>query len=282
MLTCLAAGLTPLEIILNGISKDTDVAGGGRHMSNHFAKPAIDIQNVSSCTGNHAQHAVGLARAVKTYGSDAVVFCSQGESSVSEGYVYEAVNGASLEKLPVVFVIQDNGYGIAVPKSDQTANADVCDNFTGFLQPADRQVRRQGPGGFHAGHAGGPGLRAHPGPARPWSTPTACASAATPTATSTSSTAPPRSWPRPGPRIPCRASARYCLAHGVAEAELEADRGGATWRSYNAASDAALKAPDPDPASIYEYVVPEPWVSRGLPGRAAPASGDAGPRPDGR
>ncbi len=163
LLTCLAAGLTPLEIILNGISKDTDVAGGGRHMSNHFAKPEVGIQNVSSCTGNHAQHAVGLARAVKTYGSGAVVFCSQGESSVSEGYVYEAVNGATREQLPVVFVIQDNGYGIAVPKSDQTANEDICDNFTGFLQPEDRQVRRQGPGGRHARHGRGPGLRAHRG-----------------------------------------------------------------------------------------------------------------------
>ena len=81
LLTCLAAGLTPEEIILNGISKATDAAGGGRHMSNHFAKPSIGIQNVSSLTGNHTQHAVGLARAVKTYGRDAVVFSSQGESS---------------------------------------------------------------------------------------------------------------------------------------------------------------------------------------------------------
>jgi 2-oxoisovalerate dehydrogenase E1 component len=132
LLTCLAAGLTPLEVILNGISKDGDVAGGGRHMSNHFAKPGFNIQSVSSATGNHALHAVGLARAVKTYKSDAVVFNSQGESSVSEGYVYEAINGASREKLPVIFVIQDNGYGISVPKKDQTANEFVCDNFVGL------------------------------------------------------------------------------------------------------------------------------------------------------
>ena len=50
MLSCLAAGLTPEEIILNGISKATDPASGGRHMSNHFAKPEIGIQNVSSLT----------------------------------------------------------------------------------------------------------------------------------------------------------------------------------------------------------------------------------------
>lgn len=132
MLTSISAGLTAEEIIFNGISKDTDVAGGGRHMSNHFAKPEWNVHNVSSCTGNHTLHAVGLGRAVKKYKSKGVVFSSQGESSVSEGYVYEAINGASNEQLPVVFVFQDNGYGISVPKKDQTANRKVADNFRGM------------------------------------------------------------------------------------------------------------------------------------------------------
>jgi len=133
MLSSLSAGLTAEEIILNGISKATDLASGGRHMSNHFAKPAWNIHNVSSCTGNHASEAAGTGRAMKRYNHQGVVFSSQGESSVSEGYVYEAINGASVEKLPVVFVFQDNGYGISVPKSDQTANPKVADNFSGFL-----------------------------------------------------------------------------------------------------------------------------------------------------
>jgi 2-oxoisovalerate dehydrogenase E1 component len=132
MLTALSAGITAEEIILNGISKDTDVAGGGRHMSNHFAKPEWNIHNSSSCTGNHAQHATGAGRAIKKYKAPGVAISSQGESSVSEGYVYEAINGASNEKLPVIFVIQDNGYGISVPKKDQTANRKVADNFSGF------------------------------------------------------------------------------------------------------------------------------------------------------
>jgi 2-oxoisovalerate dehydrogenase E1 component len=132
MLTVISAGLTTEEIICNGISKDTDVAGGGRHMSNHFAKPAWNIHNVSSSTGGHAQHATGTGRAFKKYDHKGVVISSQGESSVSEGYVYEAINGASNEKVPVIFVIQDNGYGISVPKADQTANRKVANNFTGF------------------------------------------------------------------------------------------------------------------------------------------------------
>lgn len=133
MLTAVAAGVSAEEIILNGISKATDLASGGRHMSNHFAKPEWNIHNVSSCTGNHTLHAAGVARAMKRYKHKGVAISSQGESSVSEGYCYEAINGASCEKLPVVFVFQDNGYGISVPKRDQTANERVADNFSGFL-----------------------------------------------------------------------------------------------------------------------------------------------------
>lgn len=132
LMTSLAAGITPYEIILNGLSKEGDVAGGGRHMSNHFAKPTIGIQNVSSCTGNHAPHAAGVAKAIKYYKSDAISFYSGGESACSEGYFYEAVNGATVAKLPVIFVIQNNGYGISVPLHEASANPIVSDNFSGF------------------------------------------------------------------------------------------------------------------------------------------------------
>ncbi|HZS09068.1 MAG TPA: thiamine pyrophosphate-dependent enzyme [Blastocatellia bacterium] len=132
MLTSLAAGITPYEIVLNGLSKADDVAGGGRHMSNHFGKPSIGIQNVSSATGNHASQAVGLARGIKYYKDDAIAFSSQGESSTAEGYVFEAFNGASREQVPVIFVVQNNGYGISVPTSEQTANLIVSDNYRGI------------------------------------------------------------------------------------------------------------------------------------------------------
>ncbi|WP_302568658.1 alpha-ketoacid dehydrogenase subunit alpha/beta, partial [Culturomica massiliensis] len=132
MLTALSAGITAEEIILNGISKATDPGSGGRHMSNHFAKPEWHIENVSSATGTHDLHAVGVARAMVYYGHKGVAITSHGESSTSEGFVYEAINGASTECLPVIFVIQDNGYGISVPKNEQTANRKVADNFSGF------------------------------------------------------------------------------------------------------------------------------------------------------
>lgn len=132
MLTALSAGMTAEELILNGTSKATDPGSGGRHMSNHFAKPEWHIENVSSATGTHDLHAAGVARAMVYYGHKGVAITSHGESSVSEGFVYEAINGASNERLPVIFVLQDNGYGISVPKKDQTANRKVADNFSGF------------------------------------------------------------------------------------------------------------------------------------------------------
>ena len=130
--TNLAAGVTPYELFLNGLSRDEDPCSGGRHMSNHFGKPAIGIQNVSSCTGNHTLHAAGVARGIKYYETGACAISSQGESSASEGYCFEAYSGASREMLPVVFVIQNNKYGISVPVTEQSSSPNVADNFRGI------------------------------------------------------------------------------------------------------------------------------------------------------
>lgn len=130
--TNLSAGVTPYELFLNGLSRDADPCSGGRHMSNHFGKPAIGIQNVSSCTGNHTLHAAGVARAIKHYKSDGVAISSQGESSASEGYCFEAFSGASRELLPAIFVLQNNGYGISVPVEQQSSSKNVADNFRGI------------------------------------------------------------------------------------------------------------------------------------------------------
>ena len=89
LLTGYAAGISVEEIVMNGISKAGDVASGGRHMSNHIAKPSIRIQNVSSATANHSLHAVGVARAAKKYDGDEIAFASFGDSSASEGYVLD-------------------------------------------------------------------------------------------------------------------------------------------------------------------------------------------------
>ncbi len=132
LLTTLSAGLTAEEIILNGLSKATDLTGGGRHMSNHFAKQQWNIHNVSSAVATQDMHAAGAAWAIKYYKGKGVAIASHGEASAAEGFVYEAINGAATEKLPMILVIQDNGYGISVPKLEQTGNPRISDNFAGI------------------------------------------------------------------------------------------------------------------------------------------------------
>lgn len=259
LLTCLAAGLTPYEIILNGISKKDDPSSGGRHMSNHFGKPEIGIQNVSSLTGNHTQHATGLGRAVKHYGSDAVVFSSQGESSLSEGYCYEAIVGADKEKLPVVFVIQDNGYGISVPKRDQAANEHLCDNFAGL--PNLRIVKCDGLDVMDSLRAMGEAIAyaaSGAGPAMVYATCVRIGS---------HSNSDRHEWYRDEAELaearaqdPLPRFRAHCLKHGLSEADLQALEA-ENLAAYNEASDQALRAADPDPASIFDFVVPEGWVS---------------------
>ena len=258
MTTCLAAGITVEEILLNGMSKQTDVASGGRHMSNHFAKPEIYIQNVSSCVANHCQHAAGLGRAIRAYRGTSVVFCSFGESSVSEGYVYEAVNGCSRERLPVVFVVQDNGYGISVPKTDQTANRFPSDNFSGFpnlrivhcdgkdVLDSVRAMREavafvKGGAGAAVVHAECVRIHSHSNSDRHelYRSPEELAAAR-------------ESDPLPRLR-------RLLVESGsFSEPEVEAVEV-ENLRHYEEAADRARHAPDPEPESIHRFVTPPAW-----------------------
>ncbi|MBR9979129.1 MAG: 2-oxoisovalerate dehydrogenase, partial [Bacteroidetes bacterium] len=132
LMTVLAAGMTVEEIVLNGLSKATDTASGGRHMSNHFAKPAMRIQHVSSRTCGHSLHAVGVARAIRRFDGDELSFYSSGGAATSEGNFYEALSGACREALPVVFVLQNNGYDISYPVHEQHGNNNIANDFHGF------------------------------------------------------------------------------------------------------------------------------------------------------
>ncbi len=271
LLTCLAAGITPEEILLNGISKATDVAGGGRHMSNHFGKPSIGIQNVSSLTGNHTQHAVGLARAVKYYNRDCVVFCSQGESSLSEGYCFESINGADREKLPLVFIVQDNGYGISVPKRDQSANVHICDNFSGFSNL--KIVKCNGLDFMDSMRAMEESLayvRTGAGPAMVYATCVRIHSHSNSDRHELYRDEAERAEAKdkdPLPRF-----REFCFDHGLSEDELEAIETDNRAR-YLAAHELAMAAPSPDPASIHDFVIPAGWVSELYPDGLHQATG---------
>jgi 2-oxoisovalerate dehydrogenase E1 component len=159
-LSSYAAGMSLYELILNGLSRADDPCSGGRHMSNHFGKPEIGVQNVSSCTGNHYLHAVGVARGIKYYrelegepaADTAIAIASTGDSATSEGYVFEAINGAANEQLPVLFVIQNNHVGISVPLSSSTGNHErISENYRGIKNLHIEQVDgRDAEACFHA------------------------------------------------------------------------------------------------------------------------------------
>jgi 2-oxoisovalerate dehydrogenase E1 component len=256
--------MTPEELILNGISKATDPGTGGRHMSNHFSKPEWNIHNTSSLTGNHTLHAVGVARAIKYYGEKVVSISSQGESSVSEGYVYEAINGADKEKLPVIFVFQDNGYGISVPKKDQTANRKVANNFIGFKNL--RVIHCNGKDVFDSMNAMAEAKKIAIEESVPVIVQANCVRLH-----SHSNSDKHELYRSETERTyvmeydPLAKFKRLLIRYNrLTQEEIDAIDEEAIL-TVKTAHKAALKAPDPDPAKIHDFVVPEPYVSEKYP-----------------
>ena len=137
-------GMTPADLFRQPLGKRTDPSSGGRQMPNHFAAPELNIVSQSSPTGTQFLQAVGTAEVNKIVRSlppnpslppcseDEVVYVSAGDGATSQGDFYEAISAASLNKLPVLFVIQDNGYAISVPTEVQTPGASISRTFSDF------------------------------------------------------------------------------------------------------------------------------------------------------
>ena len=117
----LALGIKPEEIFLHSLGKADDPFTGGRQMPGHFGSKALNIPTQSSPTGSQYLQAVGCALASVKLGRDEVTVVSSGEGATSEGEFHEAVNWASREKLPVIFLIENNRWAISVPVECQTA-----------------------------------------------------------------------------------------------------------------------------------------------------------------
>ena len=144
--TALASGMSPYECFLNGLSRDEDPCSGGRHMSNHFGKPSIGVQNVSSCTGNHTLHGVGRrARAIKYFRQKDARSPSpaQGDSSTSRGLLLRGLQRRQpREASGHVSSSRKTATASRVPTAEQTANERIGHNYTGLLNLQDRPLRR--------------------------------------------------------------------------------------------------------------------------------------------
>jgi 2-oxoisovalerate dehydrogenase E1 component len=156
---CLTLGNTPEELFLQGVGSVDDPASGGRQMPSHWSSPKLHIVSQSSSTSTQCLHAVGCAEAGRyfskfpesalkpdgpsdyrafhdvSFHGDEVVYVSLGEGATSQGEFWEAISTASNKKLPVIFVVEDNGYAISVPVEVNTPGGNISRlvaNFPNF------------------------------------------------------------------------------------------------------------------------------------------------------
>jgi len=135
---CLQLGMTPLDMLLAAVGAESDPSSHGRQMPSHWGRPDLNIVSQSSATCTQVLQAVGAAEAGVVYSrvaaipdretrfkSDEVVYVSLGEGATSGGEFWEGINAACLRHLPVLFLIEDNGYAISVPVEFQTAGGDI-------------------------------------------------------------------------------------------------------------------------------------------------------------
>ena len=157
---CLMLGVTPLETLLAAVGAKDDLSSGGRQMPSHWGHAKWNIVSKSSCTGTQFVQAVGAAEATLYYEdrpkalsqakkaplgnyvnheADEIVYVSGGDGSTSEGEFWESLNIACGKKLPLLYLIEDNGYAISVPVEVQTAGGSISKLVRGFpgLQVAE-------------------------------------------------------------------------------------------------------------------------------------------------
>ena len=138
---CLQLGVTPAEMLFEAVGAAADPASGGRQMPSHWGSKKLNIVSSSSPTGTQFLQSVGCAEATlrarlidisEGFHKDEVVYVSTGDGTTSEGEFWESLNTACNLALPVVYVVEDNGYAISVPVEVNTAGGSISKLVRGF------------------------------------------------------------------------------------------------------------------------------------------------------
>lgn len=134
---CLALGVSPLDMLLQAVGAGSDPFSGGRQMPTHWSSADLNIVSPSSATGTQFLQAVGCAHACvlkrpEASGDRQVTLVCGGDGATSEGEFWEAINAACLDHLPVLFLIEDNGYAISVPVESQTPGGSISRLLSSF------------------------------------------------------------------------------------------------------------------------------------------------------
>jgi len=119
-------GATAEEIFLHALARASDPCSGGRQMPAHWSFPRLRVLTTSSVTGTQTLHAVGAALSARLSRNDAVAVTTLGEGAASQGEFHEACNFAAVKRLPVIFVVESNGWAISEPRSEQATVATIA------------------------------------------------------------------------------------------------------------------------------------------------------------
>jgi 2-oxoisovalerate dehydrogenase E1 component len=251
----LQLGMTATEMFLGATGAQADPSSAGRQMPSHWGVRRLNVVTKSSPTGTQFLQAVGSAEAsplVKGRADD-VVYCSAGEGTTSEGEFWESLNTAAGKKLPVLYLIEDNGYAISVPVEVQTAGGSISKLLRSFPDLLIREVDGCDPlASLSAMREAVSWCRARRGPAlvhahviRPYSH-----------SLSDDETLyrPPAERQADAARDPLVAFPVFLKEEGVAREEELAALREEVDREVSAAADAALAAPAPDPATATHFV----------------------------
>jgi 2-oxoisovalerate dehydrogenase E1 component alpha subunit len=131
----LVIGMTPLDHLLATLARADDPNSGGRQMPSHFGCRRLNIITGGSPVATQVLHAAGAALASQVRGEDAVAFTSLGDGSTSEGDFHEGINFAAVHNLPLICLVENNGFAISVPWEKQSHTKNVADRALGYGIP---------------------------------------------------------------------------------------------------------------------------------------------------